>query len=88
LLDLLSITDVVAGSLAHYLTKRENLPPEEITVKSGSEEVLRWLANDGIGLKKMNVSIRLISENQIQASTLEFALENPPANVTIIPVVV
>lgn len=88
ILDLLSATDIVAGCLDQYLTKRGIIPAEDIVVKDGCERVLQWLSHDGIGLKKMNVVMRPGKSGAIEAATLEFELEDPPKDATIIPVVV
>lgn len=85
-LDLLSATDVVAGSIEHFLSLSDSGAPVETSLKPGVETVLRWLANDGIALKKMTVTLRPGSEGQIQATTLEFDLGQVPDGVTIIPV--
>jgi hypothetical protein len=87
-LDLLSATDVVAGSLDQYLAQREAFPVEDIKVKQGCDRVLQWLAHDGIGLKKMNVIMRPGENGAIEAATLEFDLQNPPKDAKIISVVV
>jgi len=87
-LDLLSVTDVVAGSLDQYLTQRDSVAIPDIQVKAGCDLVLQWLAHDGIGLKKMNVIMRPGSNRTIEAVTLEFELQNAPQDATVIPVVV
>jgi len=87
MLDLLSATDIVAGSLDQYLTQSQSVPVEDINVKPGCDLVLQWLAHDGLGLKKMNVIMRR-GEKTIEAATLEFDLENPPRDPIIIPVAV
>ena len=88
MLDLLSAADIVAGALDQYLTQRAAAPPEDIHVKPGCELVLQWLAHDGIGLKKMCVLLRPGGAGMIEGATLEFALENPPPDAKMIPVVV
>ncbi|HEV2549410.1 MAG TPA: hypothetical protein VGU20_18980 [Stellaceae bacterium] len=85
MLDLLSITDVVAGALDQYLTKRDSA---DVLVKEGADLVLQWLAHDGVGLKKLNLIMRPGGGGVITAGTLEFSLVNPPEGATIIPVVV
>jgi hypothetical protein len=82
LLDLLSATDIVAGSVEQYLSRGDSVPPEDILVKQGCDRVLQWLARDGVGLKKMNVIMR----PGIATSTFEFNLENPPAAPQTIPI--
>ena len=86
MLDLLSTTDICAGALAEYLTKRETHGADEIAVKPGCEHVLQWLAHDGIGLKKMNVIIRRGADASIESAAIEFALDNPPKDATIVPI--
>lgn len=88
MLDLLSSTDVVAGSLDQYLTQRDSVPPEDIKVKQGCDLVLKWLAHDGIGLKKMNVIMKSDGAGNILTSALEIGLKEEPPNVTKIPIVV
>ena len=87
-LDLLSATDIVAGTLDHYLTKRDDHNPDDILVKSGSDVVIRWLAHNGIGLKKSNIVIRETEDGQLRYGTLDINLTDPPEGITEIPVVV
>ena len=87
-LDLLSITDVVASSIEHYLSRKDASSTPDFEVKAGADQVLRWLAHDGLGLKKMNVIMRPLPDGRIQGGTLEFDLQTPPENLTIIPIVV
>ncbi|MGD0570829.1 MAG: hypothetical protein ABSA78_20715 [Candidatus Sulfotelmatobacter sp.] len=58
MLDLLSVPDVAAGSIAQYLTERDSTRHENVKVKRGADDVLRWLAHDGIGLKKATFILR------------------------------
>jgi hypothetical protein len=85
-LDPLSAADIVAGSIDQYLTQRDTVALKDIQVKEGCDQVLQWLAHDGLGLKKMCVIMRPAASGGIEAATLEFGLQNPPPNVTIIPV--
>ena len=86
MLDLLSTTDICAGALAEYLTQREMRDADKIAVKPGCEHVLRWLAHDGIGLKKMNIIMRWGADSSIQSAAIEFVLDDPPKDVTIVPI--
>jgi hypothetical protein len=86
MLDLLSATDIVAGSLDQYMSQMQSVPIADIKVKQGCDLVLQWLTRDGIGLKKMNVIIRPGQKTAIEAATLEFNLKNPPQGSTFIPV--
>ncbi len=81
-----SLPDVVAGTIAHYLSKSDTHKKEDIMVKKGADKVLCFLAGDGIGLKKGTFVIRLNTDGMIERGTVEFSLVNPPTNVTIIPI--
>ena len=85
-LDALSAADIVAGSIDQFLTQRATVSFEEMKVKPGCDQVLQWLAHDGLGLKKMCVIMRPAASGGIEAATLEFGLQNPPANATLIPI--
>ena len=85
-LDFLSATDLCAGALAEYLTQREVHEQDKIKVKPGCAHVLQWLAHDGIGLKKMNIIVRRGADVPIESAAIEFGLEDPPQDVTIIPI--
>jgi len=87
MLDLLSSPDVVAGSVAQYLTKRDSMRHEDITVKAGCDDVLSWLAQDGLGLKKATFLLRRAESGGIEGGTVEFQLVNPPADALLIPIV-
>jgi hypothetical protein len=83
--DLLSLPDVVAGSIAQYLTKSVTQRQEDIVPKLGAEKVLTFLAGDGVGLKKAVFLIRLNCEGKIEFATMDFSLVNPPER-TFIPI--
>ncbi len=82
-LDLLSATDVVAGSLAFHFSERTSMAP---ATKKGAEEVLRWLQHDGIGLKKMTVIVRKEKDGSITAADLVPAKLEIPDHVTVVPI--
>jgi serine/threonine protein kinase len=50
--DLLSLPDVVASSVAQYLTKLNSEDPATITLKEGANDVFAFVATDGPGLRK------------------------------------
>jgi hypothetical protein len=78
--DLLSLPDVVAGSIGQYLTKSVTERKEDIVLKPGAEKVFTFLAGDGVGLKKAAFVIRLNHERKIEYGTMDFALVNPPSD--------
>ena len=83
--DLLSLPDVVAGSVGHYLTKGVAERKGDIVLKPGAEKVLNFLAGDGVGLKKAVFLIHLNDEGKIQFATMEFSSVNLPEP-TFIPI--
>ena len=84
--DMLSATDVVAGSLSQYLTQKDTVASHEIRIKDGCDRVLQWLGHDGVGLKKMNVVMREGKDARIESATVEFQSLRRPSGVTTIPV--
>ena len=51
LLDLLSVPDLVAGSIEHYLTRQDDLA--ELSIKEGANKILVWHGYQGLALKNM-----------------------------------
>lgn len=86
-LDLLSAADVVSSSLAHYFTLRSaSTSHDEIVVKPGAEEVIRWLAADGVGLKKATFLIRPGQPGTLEHGRVDFTRKDIPANSTFVPI--
>lgn len=86
MLDLLSITDIVAGSIEPCIPIIGSQPANNVRVKAGADKVLQWLAYDGIGLKKMTIMIRLGKDGRNETGTVELKHMNPPDNATILPI--
>lgn len=84
--DLLSIADVVAGSVAQYLTKSDTEPQEMITLKEGAEKVFAFLGREDIGLKKATFLIRLNSKGELERGDIDIALRNPLADAMLVPI--
>lgn len=76
--DLLSIPDVVAGSIENYLSNEKK--SKDFKIRSATNEVLMWLSNQGIGLKKYTVLFEK-KDGNIHSSSLNFELKerNPKA---------
>lgn len=70
-LDLLSATDVVSSSLEHYLTNRDTMGEENVTVKEGADKILYWLGQQGLGLKKLNLLIYQGKDNEYNVGTID-----------------
>jgi hypothetical protein len=87
-MDSLSVTDVAASTVEHYLTQKDVCPLDAIAVKPGADTVLRWLARDGIGLKKGNFILLPAENGAIARGALEFKLLKPPEGVSFVPIYV
>jgi hypothetical protein len=84
-LDLLSIPDLVGGAVENYLTNKSRGGEGEFSVKPGSEVILKWLANQGISLKKHTMIIRKDCEG-VSAATLSFNLVKPLSDSEVVSV--
>lgn len=71
-MDLLSITDLIAGAVEQYFTteQKEGSP----FVKNGAEKVIKWLANSGDFLKKEVVLIHSI-DSKLRIEGVKFKKE-------------
>jgi hypothetical protein len=83
-LDLLSATDLVAGSIEHYYSRGQQM--EELTVYQEADKVLRWLAHEGICLKKFNIIIPDVAGNLLKAGTLSFELKQADPAAIVVPI--
>jgi hypothetical protein len=81
--DRLSLTDLVAGVLGDYLTKRDALKHEDIMVKDAVGDILLWLTRDGVGLKKICTFLRPGANGLIERGTITFDPTNPQEAVFI-----
>lgn len=86
--DLLSLADITASSVEHYLTRKNANEADDFEVKAGSHSVLQWLAHDGLSLSKMTVIVRPTVSGGIETANLEFKLTEEPDNVTAIPITI
>ena len=73
--DFLSSTDITAGSVEQYFTRKCNAKDDDIIVKDGADKVLKWLANDGIGLKKINIVIEKQTDGLLASETVFSEIE-------------
>ena len=86
MMDLLSATDIVAGSIVPCVPARGSSPEGNPQVKAGADKVLRWLARDGIGLKKAVFMIRLGAAGTIEHGLVELKAKEPPQHITVVPI--
>jgi len=82
--DLLSIPDLIAGGIESYFTKTAQ--SENPLVKDGANKILMWLAHQGIGLKKLSMSIEHKEGDLIQTGIVEFKLKEPASQMKYVPV--
>ena len=75
LLDLLSVPDLVAGSIEHYLIRQDDLA--ELSIKKGANKILVWHGYQGLALKKYAFIFRLGEKRGIMAGTLNFEVIKP-----------
>lgn len=76
-IDLLSISDLVAGAVEHYFTRKTIL--DDLTISEGANKILKWLSLQGLGLKKLSLIVR--SENEaFTGSLVDFHLTEPIEN--------
>jgi len=73
-LDFLSSTDIAAGAVEQYFT-RKGAGADEVFVKDGADKILKWLCHDGIGLKKLTIKIEN-RHNELLASEVTFHEKN------------
>lgn len=85
-LDLLSATDVVAGSVEHYFSRSFGADDEPL-IKEEANHVLRWLSGQGVALKKNAMIIRA-KEDGLLSATLKFELKQQDPEAIVVPVVV
>jgi hypothetical protein len=85
-LDLLSATDIVAGTLGQYFTGRDEVGEQNVCVKEGAEKVLVWLGHDGLALKKFCIQLCLGDDGKIRFGAVEFHPKQTPDTVTFLPI--
>lgn len=85
--DLLSITDLAAGCVAHFYNEKEK--SQDPRIREQANRVLLWMSRQGIGLKRLNFVVRPSRDdkNLIETAIAEF-VPKEAAEVTNIPVYV
>jgi hypothetical protein len=85
-LDLLSATDIVAGTLGQYFTGRDEVGEQNVCVKEGAEKILVWLGHDGLALKKLCIQLCLGDDGTIRHGAVQFKPKQAPDSVTFLPI--
>ena len=81
-MDLLSSTDVVAGSIDHYFTR---LAAGFEDFKEETNKVVEWLCYPGL-LRKENIMIKKNKSGIPMASTIKFSPTNPDLTKKVLPI--
>lgn len=82
-LDILSLSDLVAGSVEHYFTKKTALDNQNFS--DGANEVLMWLSDHGLMLKKHTFLIEP-EDGKLKHAFIDFDRTVPLENVEYIDV--
>lgn len=82
-LDLLSASDLVAGSIEHCFTRNEKLA--KLSIKEEANTILQWLGHDGLGLKKQILLIKKDGAG-FRGSEIIFDQKIKPKDVQIVPI--
>ena len=77
-LDLLSATDIVAGSIEHYFTRKQTIG-DEFTINNDVDHILAWLTGQGIALKRHTLMIKK-EDSRLVSGTIKFNLKEPNLN--------
>jgi hypothetical protein len=85
-LDLLSAADIVAGSVGHYFTARDEVGEQNVCVKEGAEKILVWLGHNGLALKKLCIQLRLGDDGRVWFGGVEFNPKQTPDTATFLPI--
>lgn len=84
-LDMLSAADIAAGAIAHYLTRRDTMGPDDATVRDGAATILNWLGHQGLGLKKLSMLIRQADDGGMQSAIIEINPRAYPIDLAFVP---
>lgn len=84
-LDLLSMTDLVAGSIEHYFTRNDKM--DKLTVKEEADIILQWLGHNGLGLKKQTLLIQKEGDG-VKGSSVIFEPKEKPKDLQMVPVLI
>lgn len=84
-LDLLSSTDIAAGTIAQLVTSMEILGKDAAQIKEGGDTVLRWLCNNSITLKKFVMTINRMANGQVGCGPIDLEAKFPVNGELFIP---
>ena len=81
--DLLSVSDLVAGAVEHYFTRKSTMT--DLTVSQGANQILMWLARQAVVLKKLCIMV-FVDDSGFRVGTVDFHLVNPPDHINEIEI--
>jgi hypothetical protein len=84
-LDLLSLSDIAAGTIAQLLTSTEKLGKENARIKEGGDHVLRWLCYNSVTLKKFVMTVTRLPNGEVGCGPIDFEARTPIADELFIP---
>ena len=84
-LDILSITDIAAGTIAQTFTSIDTLGKENAQIKDGGDHVLRWLCHNSITLKKFAMTVKRLPDGEVGCGPIDFEARTPIAEELFIP---
>ena len=84
-LDLLSVADIAAGTIAQALSSIDKLGKENAQIKEGGEHVLRWLCHNSITLKKFAMTVKRMPNGEVGYGPIDFEARTPIPDELFIP---
>ena len=84
-LDLLSLADIAAGTMAQTLSSIDTLGKENAKIKDGGDHVLRWLCHNSITLKKFAMTVKRLPNGEVGCGPIDFESRTPIAEELFIP---
>jgi hypothetical protein len=84
-LDLLSISDIAAGSLAQCISGVDSVGQENAQIKPGADQVLRWLCHNSVTLKKFAMTVKRLPDGTPGVGPIDFEARVPIPDELFIP---
>lgn len=84
-LDLLSLADIAAGTIAQTLTSIGTLGKESAQIKDGGDHVLRWLCHNSLTLKKLVMTVVRLPNGEVGCGPIDFEARTPIPDEIFIP---
>jgi hypothetical protein len=84
-LDLLSIADIAAGTIAQVLSSIDKLGKENAQIKEGGEQVLRWLCHNSVTLKKFTMVVKRLPNGEVGFGPVDLEARVPVEGELFIP---